>query len=196
MASIWRKMFSFKINSLWYLDECLFFQNCLLKFPDSELTEILECQLLSLTAGTSANHCPPKLTIKPFQNKFKFTSSGIFIKRKSDSFVFVVIFFCKYVHAMSILIVWSITDSLTIYSSKIFVCRKVLASWISNSMFYVAHANINFCPEGKLKRQDSNMHTPDCFQPRKAKECTIPLQLFHAHIFSFVLYTLYVHRSC
>ena len=40
------------------------FRNCLLKFSDCELTEILECQLLSLTAGTGANHCPPKLTTK------------------------------------------------------------------------------------------------------------------------------------
>ena len=84
LNSILRQMFTFQ-NQL-ILDSAMrrmfSLPNCLLKFPDSELTEILECQLLSLTAGTSANHCPPKLKIKPFQNKFKFTSSGILIKNR------------------------------------------------------------------------------------------------------------------
>lgn len=35
-------------------------------------------------------------------------------------------------------------------------------------MFYVAHANINFCPGGKLKCHDSNMHVDDCFEADKA----------------------------
>ena len=67
------------------------FRNCLLKFSDCELTEILECQLLSLTAGTSANHCPPKLTTKlPNLSKkhFYFTFMCQYLSSKSSGIFF------------------------------------------------------------------------------------------------------------